>query len=117
MSQIKYNSEGGIALLRQGVAFIGLCERNEVPSDNISCGLFSYTFERHVEQWCHTFPVASIHSFNHMIRELGSYFFYSDHKAHNKKTLKLQKAPDESIVHFLDRFCNISFQILEDEID
>jgi len=49
LSQLKYDSEGGAALLRNAIAFVGLCHRDEVPSDNIACGLFAYTFERCVQ--------------------------------------------------------------------
>lgn len=48
---------------------------------------------------------------------MKSALYQYDHQAFKKKILELRKAPDDSIVHFWDRFHNIAFQILEDEID
>jgi len=70
LSCIKYDSEGGEALLRHEVSFLCFCERNEIPSDNIYCGWFVYTLDGHCDQWCCALPVASIHSYDHMIRDL-----------------------------------------------
>jgi len=85
LSQIKYDSEGQAALLRHGVAFIGFCHRNEVPLDDISCGLFTYTLDGHADQWCHTLPATSIHSYDHMTDELICDFYHYDCKEINKK--------------------------------
>ena len=67
LSQIKYNGEGRVALLRHGVAFLGFCERNEVASDGVACGLFAYMFKGHVEKWCRTLPATSIHSYDQRV--------------------------------------------------
>lgn len=52
-----------------------------------------------------------------MIKELGGAFYHYDCKALNKKNLELRKEPDESIMQFWDFFCNLAFQIPEDEVD
>jgi len=52
-----------------------------------------------------------------MIRELGHAFIFYDRKAPRHKILQLQKAPDESIAHFYDRFGHYCFKFLEDEVD
>lgn len=96
--QLKYDGEGIIPLLRHKVAFSGFCDRNEDPPYNIAYGLFSYAFKRPVKQWCLTLPATSIHSFNNMMRELGSAFFHYDCKALDRKILKLRKESNESIV-------------------
>lgn len=67
-SCINYDGEGKTTLLRHGVSFLGFCERNESPSEDIACGLFSYMIDEHVDQWCHTFPIEYIHSYDHMIK-------------------------------------------------
>ena len=48
-------------------------------------------FEGHIKKWCHTFPATSIHSFNHMIKELGYDFVFYDRKALNHKILNCEK--------------------------
>jgi len=117
LSRIKYDGEGKETLLRHGVAFLGFYERNEVHSDDTACGLFTYMFDGHVDQWCCTLLIASIHSYDHMIEELICAFYCYDRKALNKKFVELWKETDESIAQFWDQFCNIAFQIPKDEID
>lgn len=87
LSWIKYDGEGGISLLRHGVSFLGFCDRDEATLEDISYGLFAYTFERRIKQWCLTFPTTSIHFFNHMIKDLGHAFFCYDCKSLNHKIL------------------------------
>lgn len=67
LSWFKYDGEGRASLLRHGVSFTGFCHRNEVPSNDIAFGLFTYTFERCVNKWCRTLPTTSIHSYDHML--------------------------------------------------
>lgn len=68
-------------------------------------------------QWCVTLPATSVHSFDQLIKELACAFYRYNHRALNKKFLKLWKAPHESVEKFHKRFHNISFQIPKDEID
>lgn len=97
LSQINYSDEGRATLLRHEVSFLSFYQRNEVPSNDIACGLFTYMFEGHVDQWCHTLPIASTHLFDHMIGDLIHAFYRYECKALNRKILKLWKPPDESI--------------------
>jgi len=89
-SRFKYDSEGRATLLRHEVAFTGFYHRNEVFSNDIACGLFTYTFQRHVKKWCHTFPTASIHSYDHMLDELFHAFYHYDVK-HSRKNSAIKE--------------------------
>lgn len=117
LSQIKYDGEGGIALLRHEIALLGFYDRNEVPLDDISCGLFTYTFGWCIKQCCLTLLTTFIHSFNHLIRELGNALFCFDCKAFNHKILELCKSSDEYFAQFWQHFINLTFQFLENEVD
>jgi len=117
LSQLKYDGESGTSLLTHKISFLGFYDKNAVPLDDIIFGLFSYTFEGNIKKCCYTFPVTSVHSFNHMFQELGCSFFFYDQKALNHKILKLLKAYNKSITHFYHHLCHYSFEFLEDEFD
>lgn len=116
-SQLKYDGESGEPILIHTVSFLGFCDRKEVPLADISYGLFFYTFKACIKQWHLKFPAPSIHSFKHMIRDLGRAFFCYDDKALHRKILKLKKAPNKSIVHSYDCFHHYYFEFPKDEVD
>jgi len=60
LSQLKFDGESGTYLLIYAVSFMGFCVRDEVPSDDIACMLFAFTFEGRIKQWCHTLRTTSI---------------------------------------------------------
>jgi len=68
LSQLKFYGESRKSLLIHIVSLLGFYDRNEVPSDDIAFGLFTFILEGNVKQSCHTFPTTSIHYFEHMIR-------------------------------------------------
>lgn len=92
LSQIKYDGEGIIGLLRHKASFLGLCERNEFYLDDTAYGLFTYMLEMHIKKWCLTLPTTSIHSFNHMIIKFNHAFFHYDHKELNHKNLGIMQS-------------------------
>jgi len=47
LSKYKFSSDNGTPLFRHTISFDGFYDRHDVPSDDISCGLFSFTFEAH----------------------------------------------------------------------
>lgn len=102
LSHNTYDGEGRANLLRHKVAFTGFCERNEIHEDYIACLLFAFTLQGHALMWYVILPNASIHSFNQLFGELTSAFYHYDHQELKKKILKLQKAPDESLMKFWD---------------
>jgi len=83
LSRLKYDGENGTSLLIHEIFFLGFFDKNEVPSNEITCELFPYMFKGCIKQWCHTLPTTSIHSLNHMFRELGHAFLFYDRKALN----------------------------------
>ena len=92
LSQIKYDGEGGATLLRHEVSVAGFCDRNDVPSDDIVCGMFVYTLDGLVDQWCCSLPTTSIHFYDHMIDELIHSFYHYDCKALNNFFFEITKS-------------------------
>ena len=45
LSKYKFNGEGGTTLLKHTIAFASFHDRRDVPSNDIACGLFVFTFE------------------------------------------------------------------------
>ena len=117
LSRDTYDGEGEVALCSHGFSFMGFHERNEVLKNDIAYLLFAFTLRGHALQWCVTLHIASIHSYDQMIRELSHSFYHYDRKELNKKVLQLRKEPDESLFQFWVRFHNLAFQIPKDEID
>lgn len=117
LSQLKFDGKSRETILIDVVSFLGFFDSNEVPSDDIGCLLFGYTFQGRIKKWCHSFVTTSIHLFNDMIIELGHSFVFYDHKSLNKKFLKLWKAPKKSIVHFYHHFYHYCFEFPRDEVD
>lgn len=80
LSKYMFNGDNGTPFFRHTIACIGFYDRHDAPSDDISCGLFNFTFEENAKQWCDTLPTGSIHSFDHMFKELLHAFILYDCK-------------------------------------
>jgi len=85
LSRYNFNDEGGTTLFKHIVAFASFCDRHDVPFDDISCGLFTFTFEGRTKKWCQTLLTTSIHSFDQFFRESCRAFILYEHKDFNRK--------------------------------
>lgn len=64
LSEFKFDGEGESTFRDHlfQVVWFSFCHR--ICSKYVISRLLTLTFEVHVSQWCHTLPIASIHSFN-----------------------------------------------------
>lgn len=117
LPKYKFSGDNGTTLFRYTISFGGFCHRHDVPSDDITYGLFAFMFKGHVKKWCHSLHATSIHSDDHMFKELFCAFIFYDSKAFNRKILKLWKAFEESLQHFHDRFLHYSYEFPKYEVN
>lgn len=104
-------------MARHIVGVVGSCERHEIFEDYMTCAFFAYMLRGHPLHWYAKLSKKYIHSFHHLITEIGHAFNHFDHKSLNEEIMKLQKALDESLEQFYMHFHNLAYQFLEDKID
>ena len=78
LSQLKFDGENGFSITEHLSDFSDFCECYEIDEKELDCVLFSLTLEGHAEKWCHIFPTACIHSFEHLVGELQQAFHMYD---------------------------------------
>jgi len=74
------------------------------------CSLLGHTLRDHPSQWCGTLPRNSLHSFKQFSNLIGFVFHHFELEVFDKNLLKKRKAPHESPMEFLERFCLFMFE-------
>jgi len=70
LSHFRFDSEGGTILSKNINDFLVFYKSLEVNNEYVMCILFTLTLDGHVNQWCHSLPSTSVHSFCQFLKEL-----------------------------------------------
>jgi len=117
LSNLKFDGDGGTTIPEHIVRVFKFCTKHNIHCEDTACRLFILTFKAHVKEWYHPLPITSIHSFEHLVKELYRTFGMYDYKSIFKKIMRLRKSPDESLDDFHDHFNNFCFEFSENDIN
>lgn len=70
LSNPKFDGEGDTSIIRYASIFLKFFRNYEIDCENVSCVIFYLTLEGQVNQWCHTLPLTSVHSFENFNNEI-----------------------------------------------
>jgi len=87
LSNLKFKGEGETTLFGHTACFLEFCTKHNIHCEEGSFRLLTLTFEEHIREWCYTFHVASIHSFEHIAIEFYHAFDGYDYKSVFKKIM------------------------------
>lgn len=74
LSQWKLDGEGRKMVFGHILQVLQFCHSDITHCKEVIGRLFTLALEGHVRQWCHTLPIACIHSFEKLISELRQVF-------------------------------------------
>ena len=81
LTENKFNGEEVTSAYEHVLQFIDQCIFHKITDKDVLCICLTLTFEGRIKKWCETLPVASIHSFEHLISaflvSFGNYDFIS----------------------------------------
>ena len=107
LTKNKYNGEEVTSACEHVLQFIDHCIFHKITDKDVMCIFFTLTFEGRVKNWCETFPVASIHSFEHLISEFIVSFGDYDFISLSTELKKLRKDKDELVTSLSDFFISV----------
>lgn len=117
LSNLKFYGKGETPIYNYTTHFLQIFTKHNIHCEDVACRLFILTFEARIKEWCYTSMDSSIHSFNHIIKEIFHAFGRYDYKFIFKKIMHLKKATDESLDDFHYRFFEFCFEFSEDDVD
>lgn len=117
LSELKFDGEDATPIIEHIFYFLKFCKSYEIDDDEFDFLLFYLTLESHVNQWCYTFPLASIHSLHQFLRELHQAFDRYNYCDVCKRINLLRMKPIESVEDFYDRFLHLCCEIFEEDMN
>ena len=108
LTENKFNGEEVISAYEHVLHFLDQCTFHEITDKDVLCICLTLIFEGRIKKWCETLPVASIHSFEHLISAFLVSFGNYDFINLCTELINLRKDKDESVEDFIDRcihFC------------
>lgn len=117
LTNVNFNGEGGTTILEHIAHFLEFCTHNKIHCEDTAYRFFILTFKACIEEWCYTLPTTSIHSFEHIVKELYHACDRHDYKFVYKKIMHLRKALDEYTEYFHDHFIHLCYEFYEDDVN
>jgi hypothetical protein len=114
LSKVKFNGESNSFAFHHVHQFILNCKKFDID-DGVMCRIFTLTLTGQAKDWCRSFPVASIDSWDEFARMFLQTFQDYDCNQVFQELENLCKIEGESYEYFLLRFKLIFFQFQSDD--
>lgn len=110
MSKFRFDGEGGTFIAKYISPFLGLYKPQEIYDEDGVCILVTLTLEGLVKKWVHTFPIASIHSFDRFLKDIHQEFDKYDYEYVCDSIDPLKMKYNESIEDFINWFLHFCYE-------
>lgn len=115
--QFKFDTDGDTSITKHASLFPTFYKHYENYNEYMACILLCITVEVQVNRWYHTLPHTSIHSFEHLIKELDLSFGGYDYQHVVKRINQFIMNPNELIEYFYNRFLHLCYEFHDEYTD